>query len=62
MPLTMLQIANRFGGTAPHSLSEYYGVAPGVPASGQISFSDFDFYFSFAPTTVALQQDPAFDK
>ena len=64
MPLTMLQIAQRFGGTAPHSLNEYYGVAAGVPTSGQISFSDFNLYFSFSVAQTLLQQqyDPAFDK
>lgn len=40
-PLSMSQIAAEFGGTAPHSLSEYYGAAPGVPASGTIKYSDF---------------------
>lgn len=39
--ITLLQIATEFGGTAPHSLSEYYAAAAGVPASGAISFSDF---------------------
>ena len=40
-PISMLQIATEFGGTAPHSLSEYYGVAPGVPTSGAISMANF---------------------
>lgn len=34
-------IVGEFGGTAPHSLSEYYGVDTGVPSSGTIAFSDF---------------------
>ena len=34
-------IATEFGGTAPHSLSEYYGAADGVPASGAISIKGF---------------------
>lgn len=40
-PISLSQIAAEFGGTAPHSLSEYYGKAAGIPASGQISFSHF---------------------
>lgn len=39
-PISLLDIANEFGGTAPHSLSEYYG-AGGVVASGAISLSLF---------------------
>ena len=34
-------ISGEFGGSAPHGLSEYYGVASGVPSSGEIEFSDF---------------------
>ena len=34
-------IASEFGGSAPHALSEYYGAATGVPASGTIALSDF---------------------
>ena len=34
-------ISAEFGGDVPHGLSEYYGVAGGVPASGAIDFSDF---------------------
>lgn len=40
-PISLNDIAGEFGGTTPHSLSEYYGVDTGVPASGIISFSDF---------------------
>lgn len=40
-PISLLDIVAEFGGTAPHSLSEYYGAAPGVPTSGPISLSDF---------------------
>ena len=46
--LTLQMIANEFGGSVPHSLSEYYrngGRVPGnnttVPESGAISFSNF---------------------
>jgi len=34
-------ISAEFGGTVPHALSEYYDAASGVPASGEIKFSDF---------------------
>jgi hypothetical protein len=39
--ISLLDIAGEFGGSAPHSLSEYYGVATGVPSSGAIDLSDF---------------------
>ena len=39
--ITLAQIAAEFGGSTPHSLSEYYGAASGVPSSGTISFDDF---------------------
>jgi len=41
--IKLSEIATEFGGSAPHSLSEYYGVASGVPASGQIKLGA-DFY------------------
>jgi len=40
-PLSFTAIVGEFGGTAPHSMNEYYAVATGIPASGTISFSDF---------------------
>ena len=40
-PLTLQDIVNEFGGTPPHWLSEYYGAASGVPASGPLWISDF---------------------
>ena len=39
--ISLANIATEFGGSTPHSLSEYYGVATGVPSSGTISFDDF---------------------
>jgi len=48
--ISVTDIVNEFGGTAPHSISEYYrggGLVPNVPAnsaiptSGQISLSNF---------------------
>lgn len=38
--ISLLQIATEFGGSTPHSISEYRG-SGGTPATGQISFSDF---------------------
>ena len=38
--LSMSQIATEFGGSTPHSLSEYYIGYEGIPASGTIAFSD----------------------
>ena len=40
-PISLSDIAGEFGGSTPHSLSEYYGAAGGVPASGAISMDDF---------------------
>jgi len=49
-PLSIEDIANEFGGTAPHSLSEYYrggdfvpdsSLTQSIPTSGSISISDF---------------------
>jgi len=40
-PLSLDDIAGEFGGTVPHSLSEYYGVAAGIPTSGTITIADF---------------------
>lgn len=39
--ISLNDVATEFGGTTPHSLSEYYGVDTGVPSSGTISLSDF---------------------
>jgi len=38
--ISLSDIATEFGGSAPHSLSEYYG-SDTVPASGEISIGDF---------------------
>lgn len=40
LPISASQIQSEFGGSNPISLSEYYGVAAGVPASGMISYND----------------------
>ena len=39
--ISLLDIQTEFGGSNPIGINEYYGVASGVPSSGQISFSDF---------------------
>lgn len=52
-PLSLQQIALEFGGTAPHSLSEYYGVATGIPTSGTISIANFYGNTSIFTLTVS---------
>ena len=39
--ISLLDVAAEFGGAVPHAITEYYGIAPGVPASGTIDLSDF---------------------
>ena len=55
--ISMAQIQTEFGGTNPISLSEYYGVAAGVPASGAIGMNSFYgtssiFVFSITANTI----------
>ena len=40
-PISLNDIAGEFGGSTPHSLSEYYGAASGIPGSGTISIGQF---------------------
>lgn len=40
-PISLADIAAEFGGAAPHSMSEYYGAAAGIPGSGAIDFAAF---------------------
>ncbi|SVD98009.1 uncharacterized protein METZ01_LOCUS450863, partial [marine metagenome] len=47
-------ISAEFGGTTPHGLSEYYGAATGIPASGTIDFSDFHGTSAGPPVTDCL--------
>jgi DNA-binding beta-propeller fold protein YncE len=51
--VTLNDIVTEFDGTAPHALSEYYGVDSGIPSSGQIRFSDF--YGATAITNYTLR-------
>ena len=39
--ISLANVQTEFGGSNPISISEYYGVAGGVPASGTISLYDF---------------------
>ena len=39
--ISLANIAAEFGGSAPHSLSEYYLGHSGIPSSGTISMSQF---------------------
>ena len=39
--ISLDDVQTEFGGTNPIAISEYYGAAVGVPASGEISLSDF---------------------
>lgn len=39
--ISLANVATEFGGSTPHSLSEYYSAAAGVPSSGTISLSNF---------------------
>lgn len=50
--ISLSEIRGEFGGSAPDSISEYYGADTGVPASGTISFSDF-YGTSAAPTETS---------
>ena len=50
--ISLANIAAEFGGSAPHSLSEYYGAASGIPSSGAIDFADFYGKSAF-PSVIA---------
>jgi hypothetical protein len=61
-PLSLLDLATEFGGSAPHSIDEYYrggslvpntSINAGVPVSGQISLSNFYGASSSTPNVVA---------
>ena len=70
--ISMTDIVNEFGGSVPHSLSEYYrngGEVPGnttnVPTSGQISMSNFynavnEIQLTISSTTTNYQLSSAF--
>jgi hypothetical protein len=48
--ISLLDIQNELGGSNPISLSEYYGSATGVPASGTLSLSTF--YGKIKPLSI----------
>ena len=70
--ISMTDIVNEFGGSVPHSLSEYYrngGAVPGnntnVPTSGTISMSNFygavnEIQFTVNLNTTNFQTSAAF--
>lgn len=50
-PISFFDIVSEFGGIPPHGLSEYYGVAAGVPAVGNpLSINQFYGKGSASPT------------
>lgn len=53
-PISLLDIQDEFGGSAPISLSEYYGAASGIPSSGQIRIGDFYGASSGSPYDIDL--------
>ena len=60
MAIGMAFIVRYFGGSTPHAINEYYGVAPGIPTSGTIRWSDFDTYFvnrGITPGATTVQYD-----
>ena len=54
--ISMLDVAGEFGGATPHSISEYYSAASGVPASGTISLSDFHGTSGFSLISSGLHR------
>ena len=48
--ISLADIASEFGGSTPHSLSEYYEGHSGIPSSGTISMSQF--YGTSSPSYV----------
>lgn len=52
--ITLEDIQGEFGGTAPHSLKEYYGATSTIPSSGEISIKDFYGKSAFTGPVVEL--------
>lgn len=59
--ISLLDIQNEFGGSNPISLSEYYGAADGIPASGTISISQFYGKSAFSPISWAVNDSNYFN-
>ena len=55
-PISLADIAGEFGGSAPHSISEYYGASSGIPASGTISMNQFYGASALAQFTLTSNQ------
>ncbi len=54
--ISLANIQTEFGGSNPISISEYYGVASGIPSSGQISISQFYGASSSISVNVSFTQ------
>ena len=52
--ISLTDVQTEFGGSAPTSISEYYGAAAGVPGSGTISLSDFYGKSAALPTLSCI--------
>lgn len=59
--ISLNDIATEFGGTTPHAISEYYGVATGVPSSGTIALTDFYGTSASTPSSLTMTLDSAYD-
>ena len=55
-PISLADIAGEFGGSTPHSMSEYYGASSGIPASGTISMNQFYGASALAQFTLTSNQ------
>lgn len=70
--ISLANIAGEFGGSTPHSLSEYYSAASGIPSSGTISISQFygkasgpqlqitSYASLYSPLTTGKSASPAY--
>ena len=54
--ISLADIASEFGGSTPHSMSEYYGASSGIPASGTISMNNFYGASALAQFTLTSNQ------
>lgn len=51
-PIALSAIANVFGGSAPHSMSEYYDGNAGIVATGMLQFKQFHGKSAMTPAVV----------
>jgi hypothetical protein len=58
-PISISDVATEFGGSTPHSLSEYYAAADGVPSGGSISLSNFYGKSAIPPPLMEYPSTPA---